>query len=298
MGRQIHLKSASAHKKDFHSNKDVKQLSTLFIQYIQMHTEFQLVPIDNIQAGQYQPRQDFNQAALAELAQSIASQGLIEPLIVRAITKEHYELIAGERRWRAAKLAGLHQVPCLIGNYTDKQACALTLVENIQREDLNLMEEASAYRRLIDEFHYQQDEIATLVGKSRSHIANILRLLSLSAYVKEQLRNKTLSLGHARMLVGLNPAQQEYLTEQIVEEQWSVRQLEKAVKEQKKPENETLKNAKKDRDIERLQAILAEQVGAPVQIVNENNDGGWLKVKFFNNDTLAGLLERLGLRYD
>lgn len=263
-----------------------------------MHTEFQQIAIDNIQAGQYQPRQDFNAAALAELAQSIASQGLIEPLIVRSIAKERYEIIAGERRWRAAKLAGMQQVPCLIGNYTDKQACALTLVENIQREDLNLIEEASAYRRLMDEFHYHQEEIATLVGKSRSHIANILRVLSLSAYVKEQLRNKILSLGHARMLVSLSPVHQEYFAEQAITEQWSVRQLEQAVKEQKNQAIVPPKNAKKDRDIERLQTILAEQVGAPVQIVSDNEAGGWLQVKFFDNDTLAGLLERLGLRYD
>lgn len=262
-----------------------------------MHREFCYLPIESIEPGRYQPRQDFNKDALEELAQSIASQGLIEPLIVRAIAKEHYELIAGERRWRAAKIAGLQQIPCLIGNYTEKQACALTLVENIQREDLNLIEEASAYRRLINEFHYHQNEIAALVGKSRSHIANILRLLHLTPYVKNQLRNKALSLGHARMLVSLDPTSQEYLANQAIIEQWSVRQLEQAIKEQK--QNTTpLKNAHKDRDIERLQTILAEQVGAPVEIVNENNDGGWLKVKFFNNDTLAGLLERLGLRYD
>ncbi|WP_454782047.1 ParB/RepB/Spo0J family partition protein [Legionella sp. WA2022007384] len=263
-----------------------------------MHVEFQHVPIENIQAGHYQPRQDFNDIALKELAQSIASQGLIEPLIVRPIAKQRYEIIAGERRWRAAKIAGLQTVPCLIGNYSDKQACALTLIENIQREDLNLIEEASAYRRLIDEFNYHQDEIATLVGKSRSHIANIIRLLSLSEQIKNLIRNKTLSLGHARVLVGLSPTQQEYLAQQTIEQEWSVRQLEQAVKTQKSKEGSPPQNAKKDRDIERLQAILAEQVGAPVQIINDNGDGGWLQVKFFDNDTLAGLLERLGLRYD
>lgn len=263
-----------------------------------MQTEFHYLPIESIQAGQYQPRQHFNSDALKELAQSIASQGLIEPLILRAIAKDRYEIIAGERRWRAAKLAGLQQVPCLIGNYTDKQACTLTLIENIQREDLNLIEEASAYRRLMDEFHYLQDEIATLVSKSRSHVANILRLLNLTDSVKEHLRNQILSLGHARVLVGLSPGQQEYLANQAIKEQWSVRQLEEAVKEQKNKGFETPKNAKKDRDIERLQTLLAEQVGAPVQIVNDNDEGGWLKVKFFDNDTLAGLLERFGLRYD
>ena len=262
-----------------------------------MHVEFHQIPIENVQAGQHQPRQDFNDTALKELAQSIISQGLIEPLIVRTIAKQRYEIIAGERRWRAAKMAGLQTVPCLIGNYTDKQACALTLIENIQREDLNLIEEASAYRRLLDEFHYHQDEIATLVGKSRSHIANIIRLLNLSGQIKDLIRDKSLSFGHARVLVGLNPAQQEYLATKTIEQQWSVRQLEHAVKTQKNKEP-LPKNAKKDRDIERLQTVLSEQVGAPVHIINDNEQGGWLQVKFFDNDTLAGLLERLGLRYE
>jgi len=242
----------------------------ILIQYtFLMQTEFQYVPIENLQSGQYQPRQDFNATALHELAQSITSQGLIEPLIVRSIAKQRYEIIAGERRWRAAKIAGMLTVPCLIGDYSDKQACALTLVENIQRQDLNLIEEASAYRRLIDEFNYYQDEIATLVGKSRSHIANILRLLSLTEVVKELIRDKILSLGHARVLIGLNPAQQEYFAHQAVEQHWPVRQLEHAVKMQKNKELAIPKNAKKDRDIERLQSLLAEQVGAPVLIIND-----------------------------
>lgn len=263
-----------------------------------MATEFIYLPIDSLQAGQYQPRQDFNDAALQELAQSIASQGLIEPLVVRSIAKQRFEIIAGERRWRAAKLAGLQEIPCLVGEYSDKQACALTLIENIQRQDLNLIEEASGYRRLMDEFHYQQDEIAVLVGKSRSHIANILRLLTLSELVKTLIRDKILSLGHARVLVGLDPEHQEWFSNEVIEEQWSVRQLEQAIKLHKSEPVALPKNAKKDRDIERLQTILSEQVGAPVQIVNDNEAGGWIKVKFFDNDTLAGLLERLGLRYD
>ncbi|KTD44677.1 ParB/RepB/Spo0J family partition protein [Legionella quateirensis] len=263
-----------------------------------MHTEFIYIPIEQLHAGQYQPRQDFNVDSLNELAQSIASQGLIEPLIVRAIARQRYEIIAGERRWRAAKIAGLREVPCLLGEYTDKQACALTLIENIQRQDLNLIEEATGYRRLMDEFHYHQDEIAVLVGKSRSHLANILRLLTLSEPVKNLIRESQLSLGHARVLVGLNTDQQELFAHQVIDEQWSVRQLEQAVKDYKNRDSESPKNAKKDRDIERLQSILSEQVGAPVQIINDTAEGGWLKVKFFDNDTLAGLLERLGLRYD
>lgn len=263
-----------------------------------MQTKFIYLPIESLQAGQYQPRQDFNSAALQELAQSIGSQGLIEPLVVRTIAKQRYEIIAGERRWRAAKIAGLQQIPCLVGEYTDKQACALTLIENIQRQDLNLIEEASGYSRLIDEFHYRQDEIAVLVGKSRSHIANILRILTMTESVKTLIRDKILSLGHARVLVGLTPEQQQWFANQTIEEHWSVRQLEHAIKLHKNKELEPPKNAKKDRDVERLQIILSEQVGAPVQIINDNEEGGWLKVKFFDNDTLAGLLERLGLRYD
>lgn len=263
-----------------------------------MQPEFLYLPIDSLQAGQYQPRQDFNPVALDELAQSITSQGLIEPLVVRAIAKQRYEIIAGERRWRAAQLAGLHEIPCLVGEYTDKQACALTLIENIQRQDLNLIEEATAYKRLIAEFHYLQDEIAVLVGKSRSHIANILRLLTLTESVRSLIRDKLLSLGHARVLVGLSPEKQEFFANHTIEEQWSVRQLEQSIKAYKNTDIDSLKNARKDRDIERLQTILSEQVGAPVQIVNDPDEGGWLKVKFFDNDTLAGLLERLGLRYD
>ncbi|MBA2649501.1 MAG: ParB/RepB/Spo0J family partition protein [Legionella sp.] len=263
-----------------------------------MHTEFLQIPIDQLQSGQYQPRENFDLKALEELAQSIESQGLIEPLIVRNIALHRFEIIAGERRWRAAKIAGLTQLPCLVGNYNDKQACALSLIENIQREDLNLIEEASAYKRLMNEFHYQQAEIALLMGKSRSHIANIMRLLSLTNLVKQHISDKSLSLGHARMLVGLDPVQQEGLALQCIEQHWSVRQLEQVLKHRKQQPLEVPKNPKKDRDIERLQVLLSEQLGHPVQISSDSDQGGWFKVQFFDNDTLAGLLERLGLRYD
>lgn len=263
-----------------------------------MNAELRHLPLDSLQAGQFQPRQDFNQIALEELAQSILSQGLIEPLIVREIAKQRYEIIAGERRFRAAQLAGLKEIACLIGEYSDRQACALTLIENIQRQDLNLIEEARGYRRLIDEFHYQQDEIAALIGKSRSHVANILRLLSLSALVRQILSEQQISLGHARMLVGLEPSYQEWFAERVIKEQWSVRQLEQEIKSFKKNAHPAPANAKKDKDVARLEELLAEQVGAPVHIENNPETGGWLKVKFFDNDTLAGLLERLGLRYD
>jgi ParB family chromosome partitioning protein len=262
-----------------------------------MKTVYKLIPIEWLQPGRYQPRVNFEQKALQELAQSIARQGLIEPLVVRELAVQSYEIIAGERRWRAAMIAGLSELPCLIGNYSDEQAAAVTLIENIQRQDLNLIEEATGYRRLLTDFHFQQEEIATLVGKSRSHIANILRLLTLCESVQERLRAEQLSLGHARMLVGMQPAQQRFLAEQIIANDWSVRRLEKEVRDLKS--NEPIKaNPKKDRDIERLQITLAEQIGAPVQIISESGAGGYLQIKFFDNDTLAGLLDKLGLGYD
>jgi ParB family transcriptional regulator, chromosome partitioning protein len=262
-----------------------------------MKTLFKLIPITWLNPSRYQPRLQFAPESLEELAQSILSHGLIEPLIVRSLTNESYEIIAGERRWRAAMLAGLAELPCLIGTYNDSQAAAVTLIENIQRQDLNLIEEANGYHRLLNEFHFHQDEVASLVGKSRSHIANILRLLTLCGPVQEQLRTEQLSLGHARMLVGMPPTQQIRLAEQITANDWSVRQLEKKVRESKSG-GQLKANPQKDRDVERLQTILSEQVGSPVQIINDNNQGGWLQIKFYDNDTLAGLLEKMGLQYD
>lgn len=262
-----------------------------------MHTRYQLLPINALQPGRYQPRIHFAPEALKELAQSIRTQGLIEPLVVREIAAEHYEMIAGERRWRAAMLAGLTEIPCLIGSYSDQQAATLTLVENIQRQELNLIEEASGYKRLVDEFHFQQEEIASLVGKSRSHIANLLRLLTLCDAVQVLIREGQLSLGHARNLVGMPPAAQIRLATQVIDRQWSVRQLEEQVRLAKSAAP-VMANPQKDRDIERLQTHLAEQMGAPVTIISDNAAGGWLQVKFFDNDTLAGLIERMGLSYE
>ena len=261
-------------------------------------TTYQLIPIEALKSGRYQPRIDFDLNALQELAQSITMQGLIEPIIVREISAQYYEIIAGERRWRASKLAGLTEVPCLIGQYTDEQAATLTLVENIQRESLNVIEEAGAYKRLVNEFKLQQDEIAILVGKSRSHIANLLRVLTLCDKVQEKIRSGVLSLGHARVLVGLSVGEQMSLATQIEQKQWSVRHLEDKVRVVKQGIAYAPNQQQLDCDIEHLQTTLSEQIGAPVQLVMGDSLGGFLQIKFFDNDTLAGLLERMGLRYD
>lgn len=261
-----------------------------------MKPSYQLLPIQSLVRGRYQPRLHFDPIALQELADSITAQGLIEPLIVRAITSNHYEIIAGERRWRAGLLAKLETIPCLIGEYTDVQAATLTLVENIQRQELNVIEEAEGYRHLRDEFCFQQEDIAALVSKSRSHIANLLRLLTLSSVVQQYLISEQLSVGHARLLVGLSSSQQMALAEQAIKDDWSVRHMEQQVKALK--ETKSVPSLAQDNDIKRLEQCLAEQVGAPVQIIQEKNQQGWLQVKFFDNDTLMGLLERMGLRYD
>lgn len=259
-----------------------------------MKQDYQIIPIHYLKKGRYQPRVHFDEKALAELAESINQQGLIEPVIVREIHPTCYEIIAGERRWRAAQQAGLTQIPCLIGLYNDKQAASLGLIENLQREQLNIIEEAQGYKRLLDEFHFNQEEIANKMSKSRSHIANILRLLQLSPCVQDLLKNNTLSFGHARVLIGLNPALQFNLAQRAVKDQWSVRRMEEAVSDLKK--QSTALSASPD--IHRLETQLADQLGAPVKITSETNTAGWLKIKFFDNDTLTGILERLGLDYD
>jgi len=261
-----------------------------------MQNTFKIVPIEQLQRGRYQPRQTFDDEQLQELAQSIQSQGLIEPLILREISPHQYEIIAGERRWRAAMLAGLTSLPCLISDYNDEQAAAVTLIENIQRADLNLIEEATGYQRLIAEFQFSQEEISSLVGKSRSHIANLLRLLTLCDPVQAYLCHQQLSLGHARMLVGLTPKLQCQFAEHVLTEHWSVRRLEEAVRLSK----QTPQSSQLTPDCNRLhlQNALAEHIGAPVEITSNSDHGGVLKIKFFDNETLSGLLERMGLRYD
>lgn len=262
-----------------------------------MTTYFKNLPIEQLQRGHYQPRRHFDETALTELAQSIKTQGLIEPLIVRALTDNQYEIIAGERRWRASFLAGIHEIPCLIGHYSDQQALAITLIENIQREQLSLLEEAAGYHRLITEFVFTQEDIALLIGKSRSHIANILRLLTLPESVKTYLNAQQLTLGHARMLVGLPTASQIVLAKKAYEQEWSVRRLEEEVRHYK---SNIAVPQKKSAQIDtiHLQNHLSEQVGAPVEISPGPGHGGWLKIKYFDNDTLAGLLERMRLSYD
>jgi len=250
------------------------------------------LPIERLQRGKFQPRHHFDQVALSELAASISTQGLIEPLIVRRIAPNQYEIIAGERRWRAAQLAGLQAVPCLIKDYNDEQAAAVSLVENIQRENLNPIEEAKGYLRLHEDFAFAHDEIAVLVGKSRAAVSNSLRLLKLDNRVQQLVIENAITVGHAKVLATLPESEQYTLALEVISHQWSVRHTEKAIQNTSAP-----MNPRKDRNIARLEQIISEQCSTQSVIETDANGAGWLKLKFFDNDTLAGILDKLGVDY-
>lgn len=258
--------------------------------------ELKHLPIELLCRGKYQPREQFDQQSLQELANSITAQGLIEPLIVRPIADGQYEIIAGERRWRAAMLVKMNEVPCLVKAYSDEQAAAVSLIENIQREDLNVIEEAKGYQQLCDEFFFYQDEIGQMVGKSRAYIANSIRLLDLDGKIQQALIDKRLSVGHAKAIMAVTADEQIQLALQAINQQWSVRQLEKQVKAIKN--RQTFDDPKKDKDVERLENLISEQCGAKAEIEQGMDSGGWLKLQYFDNDTLAGLLDKIGVNYD
>jgi len=258
--------------------------------------ELKQLPIEILCRGRFQPRRHFDPDSLKELADSILSQGLIEPLIVRPLAEnDTYEIIAGERRWRAAMLAGLTEVPCLIGHYTDEQTAAVSIIENIQREDLSPLEEAEAYQRLLDEFCFVQEDIAQMVGKSRSHIANMLRLLSLAPSVKKMLFSRELSFGHARALVGLSFEEQSQLANQSIQYHWSVRKLEQQVKQNKNGKLSLPGRTDYSPDFQYLSQHISEYLGTPVEI-DSKEKGGWLRIRYFDYETLSGILERMGLK--
>ncbi|MFZ1342219.1 ParB/RepB/Spo0J family partition protein [Thiothrix eikelboomii] len=251
------------------------------------------LPVEHIQPGIYQPRSQMDAQALQELADSIKAQGLVQPVVVRRLTLGGYELIAGERRWRAAQLAGLTVIPAVIREIPDQAAAAMSLIENIQREDLNSLEEALALRRLIDEFGLTHQQTAEAVGRSRAAITNLLRLLELSPEVKQLLEQRRLDMGHARALLSLA---QEHLQIQVahkvVQRQLSVRETERLVKnllEGKPARKESVISV----DIQRLEQQLAEQLGAKVAIRYNKRGRGTMVIEYNNLDELDGILSHL-----
>lgn len=253
--------------------------------------ELRQIPIDKLQRGRFQPRRQFDTESLQELADSIKSAGLIQPVVIRPIYDGRFEIVAGERRWRAAQLAGLDVIPCLINLYTDEQTAAVTTIENINRVDLNPIEEAEAYQRLIDEFQYLHEEIAAAVGKSRVKITNSLRLLKLETSVKQLLIDGKLSEGHGKVLAGLPSKLQFELAQKTITHGWSVRKIETEAK--KMQDAGFAINSEKDPDLERLETSLSEHVGCKVSI-DFADSKGQLKIDFQNIDILEGILRKLG----
>ena len=257
----------------------------------------QQVSIELLHQGHYQPRQHFDKEKLQELAESIKStDGLLQPIVARPIGNGQFEIVAGERRWRAAQLAGLMEVSCLIYPYTDEQALQAAIVENINRADLNPIEEANAYQRLIDEFQYLHEEVAASVGKSRTAITNALRLLKLDPRIQEMLIDNRLTEGHGKILAGLSLHEQMPLADRTIKYQWSVRRIEQEVKkllQAKSNDNHTYSDA----NLKHLETSLAEHLGNRVNIQYEDKGGGYLQIRFNNVDELEGHFAKIGFQY-
>ncbi|MFL9609623.1 ParB/RepB/Spo0J family partition protein [Methylobacillus sp. Pita2] len=249
------------------------------------------LPVSQLQPGKYQPRTHMDQASLASLADSIRAQGIMQPILVRRVADDKYEIIAGERRWRASQLAGLSEVPVLVREIPDESALAMALIENIQRENLNPLEEAQGIQRLINEFDMTHQAAADAVGRSRSVVTNLLRLQNLNKNVQEMLMQGQLDMGHARALLSLPEAKQIMAAEQIAQKQLSVREAEKLVKQlSAEPQQKAPKTV--DRDVLRLQEDLSELLGATVEIRAGSKGKGEVKIHYGSLDQLDALIER------
>ena len=253
-----------------------------------------LVKITKVEPNREQPRKNFDEDALQELADSIKQFGLLQPILVQD-RKDYYEIIAGERRWRAAKLAGLKEVPVIIRNYTEQEIVEISLIENIQREDLNPIEEAQAYKRLLTEFHLKQDEVAERVSKSRAAVTNSIRLLKLNEEVQRMVVDEMISTGHARALLALeNPDEQYNLAQRIFDEKLSVRDVEKLVKNLHKPakpkkvDDKTMQVIYQD-----IEEKLKQKLGRKVIVTSKGEGSGKIEIEFYNHEDLDRLLDVL-----
>jgi ParB family chromosome partitioning protein len=254
--------------------------------------ELRKIPIEFLAPGKYQPRKDMSPEALEELASSIRAQGVIQPIVVRQVDNELFEIIAGERRWRASQLAELDVVPCLLKNVADEAAVAIALIENIQREDLNAMEEAQALERLMTEFELTHQEVATAVGKSRTTVTNLLRLNNLNDDVKLLLEHGDIEMGHARALLSLDGQLQNDAAKTVTGKGLTVRDTENLVRKLLDPAKPK-EPVKPDPDVQRLQTELSENIGAPVSIEHNAKGKGKLVINFASLDQLDGILEHI-----
>ncbi len=255
--------------------------------------ELQHLPLELIQRGKYQPRRDMDPQALEELAQSIKNHGVMQPIVVRPLSGGRYEIIAGERRWRASQQAGLEKVPALVREVPDEAAIAMALIENIQREDLNPIEEAVALQRLQQEFQLTQQQVADAVGKSRVSVSNLLRLIALPDEIKTLLAHGDLEMGHARALLGLPGDQQVEGARHVVARGLTVRQTEALVRQWLSDKEKPKAEVKIDPDISRLEQRLAERLGSPVQIKHGQKGRGQLVIRYSSLDELQGVLAHI-----
>ncbi|MGB0458960.1 MAG: ParB/RepB/Spo0J family partition protein [Porticoccaceae bacterium] len=251
------------------------------------------IPVEFLQRGEYQPRRDFNSESLQELADSIVNQGLIQPIVVREIAQNKYEIIAGERRWRATQLAGLDTVPAIVREISDQAAIAMALIENIQREDLNPIEESQALIRLQDEFNLTQQQVAEAVGKSRSAVTNLMRLATLQPVVQQQLERGDIELGHAKCLLALEGETQIIAARTVASDGLTVRQTEVLVKKLQSPDTGKKSITTPNQDIVNLQTELSEKLGAAVKIQHGSKGSGKLTISYNSVDELDGILNHL-----
>jgi ParB family chromosome partitioning protein len=253
----------------------------------------EMLAVGMLQPGKYQPRTRMDPGSLEELAASIKAQGLIQPISVRPVSTGRYEIIAGERRWRAAQIAGLAEVPVLIRDIPDDAALAMSLIENIQREDLNPLEEAAGIQRLIDEFQMTHQQAADAVGRSRSAASNLLRLLQLAKPAQDMLMAGDIEMGHARALLPLSKSEQGRIAAMVADKGFSVRETERLVARELNPPAKKSGDKKADRDLLRLEEELSDRLGATVKISSNRKGGGSLTIRFGSLDQLDGLLARL-----
>jgi ParB family chromosome partitioning protein len=254
----------------------------------------EMLAVGTLQPGKYQPRTRMDPGSLEELAASIKAQGLIQPISVRPVGNGRFEIIAGERRWRAAQIAGLSEVPVLIRDIPDDAALAMSLIENIQREDLNPLEEAAGIQRLIDEFTMTHQQAADAVGRSRSAASNLLRLLQLAKPAQDMLMAGDIEMGHARALLPLSKSEQGRIAAMVADKGFSVRETERMVARELNPPVKKGADKKPDRDLLRLEEELSDRLGATVKISSNRKGGGNLTIRFGSLDQLDGLLSRLG----
>ena len=254
------------------------------------------LPVSTLVPGKYQPRTRMDKAALEELAQSVKDRGIVQPILVREVTGGTFEIVAGERRWRAAQIAGLATVPALVRDIPDEQALGIGLIENIQRENLNAIEEAAGIKRLIDEFKLTHETAAQAVGRSRAAVSNLLRLLELAKPVQEMLMDAKLDMGHARALLALSKAKQVELAHQIIAKSLSVREAERLVKHESDPPKTGKSKLSADADTRHLENDLAEKLGTRVAVKADKKGKGSLTIDFMSFEHLDGILERAKLK--